>query len=164
MQRTCANCGFENSRLPRAAVCPKCLRHYPSRPALLAVPVRAVVAVGMRVARLLAIALAAVVALLACTDWLSERGTERQTRDNKAAALLERDKQAELQEAIAGNRVVIGMRADEVRRAWGEPTSINTSTYASGVQEQWVYRWSNGQQQFVYIANGAVRSIQTVGG
>lgn len=113
--------------------------------------------------RLVAIGAAGLTALVVFMDWKGERDAKQQARDNRAAELRQRDQQEALQVAVSERRVVIGMRAEDVRQAWGEPASVNVSTYASGTQEQWVYRWSNSKQQFVYFADGAVRSIQTLG-
>ena len=51
----------------------------------------------------------------------------------------------------------IGMTAAEVlETSWGKPQSVNRTTTASGVSEQWVY--SSGK--YVYIDNGIVTAIQ----
>jgi hypothetical protein len=54
-------------------------------------------------------------------------------------------------------RVAIGMTAPQVRLAWGAPESINTTTYASGDHDQWVY----GTGYYVYLENGIVTAMQT---
>jgi hypothetical protein len=53
-------------------------------------------------------------------------------------------------------RVAIGMTAPQVRLAWGAPESINTTTYASGDHDQWVYG-----ANYVYLENGIVTAMQT---
>lgn len=53
-------------------------------------------------------------------------------------------------------RVGIGMTAAQVRLSWGAPESINTTTYASGDHDQWVYGNS-----YVYLENGIVTAVQT---
>ncbi len=62
--------------------------------------------------------------------------------------------------AIAVGKVMVGMTAAHVRRAWGEPTKINVTVGGSGRTEQWVYRGSNYRDSYVYLDNGLVRSIQ----
>lgn len=50
----------------------------------------------------------------------------------------------------------IGMTRDEVRNStWGEPTDINTTTYAWGTTEQWVYPG----YRYIYFENGVVIAI-----
>jgi hypothetical protein len=53
--------------------------------------------------------------------------------------------------------VNIGMAPEEVRLAWGKPSSINVTTTSGVESEQWVY----GSGFYVYLYNGIVRSIQT---
>lgn len=51
----------------------------------------------------------------------------------------------------------IGMTAEEVRSSqWGEPESINKTTTASTVHEQWVYP----NNKYIYLDNGIVTAIQ----
>ena len=64
-------------------------------------------------------------------------------------------------QAIAKEKVFIGMRRIDVERSWGEPTKINTSIGSYGKHEQWVYRHGSGSTDYVYIENGFVRSIQS---
>lgn len=53
--------------------------------------------------------------------------------------------------------VSIGMTAEQVRQSnWGRPTSINRTSGAYGVHEQWVY----GGRNYIYFENGRVSSIQ----
>lgn len=54
-------------------------------------------------------------------------------------------------------RVAIGMTGPQVRLAWGAPESINTTTYASGDHDQWVY----GSGYYVYLESGIVTAMQT---
>lgn len=52
----------------------------------------------------------------------------------------------------------IGMTSAEVDNStWGEPTSKNITTTASGTDEQWVYP----NYQYVYIENGVVTAVST---
>lgn len=57
-------------------------------------------------------------------------------------------------------RVMAGMSADQVRIAWGQPTSINRSVSAGSVREQWVYRHGPGNSQYIYLEDGVVTSFQ----
>jgi len=41
---------------------------------------------------------------------------------------------------ILEHEIRIGMSKDEVRKSWGEPSTINATTTAAGPREQWVYR------------------------
>lgn len=59
-------------------------------------------------------------------------------------------------EVIAQGKIGVGMTADQVRAAWGKPERINSSLYASGTHEQWVYRGD----QYVYFENGIMTSLQ----
>ena len=64
--------------------------------------------------------------------------------------------------AISQGRILIGMTNQEVLRSWGAPTKINSTISARGSSEQWVYRREKiGNDQYVYVENGIVRSIQT---
>lgn len=67
--------------------------------------------------------------------------------------------QAEFRALAERRRVAVGMTPDWVRRAWGEPTTINRSVYESGVTEQWVYRNGSGKAQYVHFRDGVVSSI-----
>ena len=51
----------------------------------------------------------------------------------------------------------IGMTADEIRQStWGEPKSINKTTYSWGTKEQWCY----SGYRYIYFENGIVTAIQ----
>jgi hypothetical protein len=53
--------------------------------------------------------------------------------------------------------VSIGMsRADVLASSWGKPQSVNTTTNAYGVREQWVY----GDRNYLYFKDGVLESIQ----
>jgi len=69
--------------------------------------------------------------------------------------------EAKFANAIASGKVMLGMTADQVRRAWGTPTKINASTGSYGRHEQWVYDRGNFVSQYVYIRNGTVSSVQS---
>lgn len=49
------------------------------------------------------------------------------------------------------------MSADEVKNtSWGEPETVNKTTYSWGTTEQWVYPDNN----YVYLENGVVTAVQ----
>jgi len=53
--------------------------------------------------------------------------------------------------------VKIGMTKEAVLKSnWGKPSSVNKSTNANGVSEQWVY----GTRNYLYFNNGFLTSIQ----
>lgn len=53
--------------------------------------------------------------------------------------------------------VFIGMSTEEVRTVgWGRPNSINRTTTAYGVREQWVY----GGKNYLYFEDGFLKTIQ----
>jgi hypothetical protein len=53
--------------------------------------------------------------------------------------------------------VTIGMTPEEVvASSWGKPKSINRTTTASGVREQWVYGGGN----YLYFMNGKLDAVQ----
>ena len=68
---------------------------------------------------------------------------------------------AALEENIAQRKVAIGMTADEVVSSWGRPDKVNKTITASGTSEQWVYEGRKHRNQYVYLDNGVVRSIQS---
>jgi hypothetical protein len=76
----------------------------------------------------------------------------------REAARIQRKERAET--TIAQRQVFVGMSAEEVRSAWGEPNRINSTLNASGKSEQWVYRREQGGDQYVYSRAGVVSSIQ----
>lgn len=63
--------------------------------------------------------------------------------------------------AMATGKIMIGMSATHVQRAWGSPDKINVSTGSYGRHEQWVYRRGNSGDQYVYLENGVVTSVQS---
>lgn len=75
------------------------------------------------------------------------------------APSTERD--AKIGAAIAGGRVRTGMTAAEVKRSWGSPSKINASVGSYGKHEQWVYERENYKNQYLYIQNGILTSMQT---
>lgn len=90
---------------------------------------------------------------------------ERAQKDEQARArseeALERLKHmARSREAVNQGQIFVGMSADDARKSWGAPTTINRSDYGSGAQEQWVYRHGPGKSQYVYVKGGRVTAVQ----
>jgi len=79
-----------------------------------------------------------------------QRAAEAQREEEKRK--LERSRVAKLP------GVRIGMTVDQVlsQSHWGRPWSINRTTSATGVREQWVY----GEGQYLYFDNGRLTTIQ----
>jgi hypothetical protein len=71
------------------------------------------------------------------------------------------ERDAKIGAAIAGNRVRTGMTAAEVKRSWGSPSKINASVGTYGKHEQWVYERKNYKNQYLYIQNCILTSMQT---
>jgi hypothetical protein len=64
--------------------------------------------------------------------------------------------------AIAKKEVFIGMTDQEVVRSWGRPDKTNKTISRDSRSEQWIYRRDgSGNDQFLYIENGFLRSIQS---
>jgi hypothetical protein len=59
-------------------------------------------------------------------------------------------------EAIDGNEITVGMNAEQVRLAWGNPKRINTTVLTNRTREQWVYGTN-----YVYFNDGIVSSMQS---
>lgn len=60
-----------------------------------------------------------------------------------------------------GGKVRIGMTEEEVLRAWGKPDAVNSTITAMGVSKQLVYGQGLRRQQYLYIENGVLRTIQS---
>jgi hypothetical protein len=68
---------------------------------------------------------------------------------------------AQMETAIADRKMRVGMTAEEARLSWGSPTKINVSVGSYGKHEQWVYRRGSSGDQYVYLQNGVVTSMQS---
>jgi len=84
-------------------------------------------------------------------------------KQKKAAAIAKKKRDeaiarqpAEAQEMIRKRQIRIGMTKEQVILAWGRPSDINTTTYAHGSHEQWVY----SMKSYVYFEGGRVTTIQ----
>ena len=58
--------------------------------------------------------------------------------------------------AVDRGEVLVGMTPSMVRAAWGRPESVNRTTTAAGISEQWVY----GVGRYVYLRAGRVYAVQ----
>jgi hypothetical protein len=65
-----------------------------------------------------------------------------------------------VENAIYNKQVIVGMGGEEVVQSWGRPHKINTTVTAKGRDEQWVYRRAGGADQYLYLTNGELRSMQ----
>ncbi len=86
---------------------------------------------------------------------------EKEQNEQKVLAEAEvRREKARLAAAKDAKRrggVHIGMSAKQVRASnWGAPYSVNRTTTATGVSEQWVY----GGNSYLYFQNGRLTAIQ----
>lgn len=63
--------------------------------------------------------------------------------------------------AVSQGRVMVGMSATQVRRAWGTPTKVNASVGSYGRHEQWIYDRGGFRSQYVYVQNGVVSGVQS---
>jgi len=85
----------------------------------------------------------------------AESERSRQAAATAAAAQAEREKDP-IYQAIKAHKVGIGMTADQVIQSVGKPQSVNRTTTAAGVNEQWVYGGG-----YVYLDNGIVTAVQS---
>lgn len=89
-------------------------------------------------------------------------GAGQANPNSSATQYWQREAARQKREAAAAEGLVtIGMSADEVRTAWGDPTKINRTISEGATSEQWVYRRGRAPAQYVYVENGVVRTIQT---
>lgn len=80
-----------------------------------------------------------------------------------ARAEVERARRSDaVRKLVAESRVGVGMTADEVIDSWGRPSKVNRTVTQAGATEQWIYRrGGTGRDQYVYLENGVVRTIQS---
>lgn len=78
--------------------------------------------------------------------------------EKKAQEQKERQFKRKINAAIYQKEVMIGMTAQEVKRSWGKPNKINTSSGSFGKHDQYVYYRANNVTQYVYLENGIVTS------
>jgi len=87
----------------------------------------------------------------------AERAAEAKREAKRAAAIRAKEWPKDVESAVIQRKVAVGMTPEQVRFAWGAPTHINETTWATHTREQWVYSLSH----YVYFANGRVVAIQT---
>ena len=67
------------------------------------------------------------------------------------------DADAKVEHAARTGKVMVGMTAAQVERAWGRPLKINRTVAANVTSEQWIY----GRGDYLYLDNGVLRAVQT---
>lgn len=84
------------------------------------------------------------------------KAQERKEREQqRIQALVDKYGQSNVNLARQG-KVKIGWNKELCKEAWGEPRSVNKTTTAYGVNEQWVYSTS----RYLYFDNGVLTAIQ----
>lgn len=63
----------------------------------------------------------------------------------------------ELNTLIIREQVKTGMKPEHVKKSWGSPSSINTSS--GGIR--WAYHWPNGNSNYVYFKSGCVSDVSS---
>lgn len=84
-----------------------------------------------------------------------EREAAAQQRASQQLAEAEAVRATLIEGAVRGGNIIIGMSDADVRRSWGTPDSVNRTTLANGVREQWVYR-----RGYLYFENSILTVIQ----
>jgi len=88
--------------------------------------------------------------------WQAEAQAREAAAQLQAQLKVEATEQQRLEQAAASGGVWIGMTKQEVEQsAWGRPNKVNSTTYAFGVHEQWVY-----DRGYLYLQNGKLASFQ----
>jgi len=59
-------------------------------------------------------------------------------------------------DAIAAEKVFVGMTTVQAKMSWGDPDKVNATTGSWGRHEQWVY----GDSSYLYFENGKLTSMQ----
>jgi hypothetical protein len=67
-----------------------------------------------------------------------------------------KDWPARVWQAIAQEKVFVGMMAEQAEMSWGKPGTVNRIVTAGGRSEQWVYDAGT----YLYVSDGIVTSIQ----
>lgn len=63
--------------------------------------------------------------------------------------------------ATSTAKIHVGMRRDQVLKAWGNPSKINHHVAGHGTSEQWVYPRGAAAVQYVHLTDGVVTSVST---
>jgi hypothetical protein len=102
------------------------------------------------------------IAAIAAVD--QDRAAKLEPLRERMQAAYDRELQANRDKVAAAERarkkregVAVGMSVDDVlSSSWGKPQSVNRTTTALGVNEQWVYGGGN----YLYFTNGKLTAIQ----
>lgn len=99
--------------------------------------------------------------VVAYAQTVTKAHQEQIARENKENERLIARARAEDAKRLAAEKkkqgVAVGMtKADVLASSWGRPQSINTTTTAYSVREQWVY----GSGNYLYFENGVLKTIQ----
>lgn len=85
----------------------------------------------------------------------ANRNRYKADSEERARIIAEADERAK--ELAKRPGVRIGMSTKAVRASsWGSPESVNRTTTANGVREQWIY----GSRSYLYFTNGVLTAIQ----
>jgi hypothetical protein len=95
---------------------------------------------------------------------LAEMERRAEARRNAAAAaenqrrvtIIAQKWPKQIEDAVLQRQVSIGMTREQAELAWGRPESIQETTSAAGVTEQWVYRGPN----YLGFQDGRLRVIR----
>ena len=74
----------------------------------------------------------------------------------EAASAKADEKAAQKLAAMPGAKIGMTMATVISKTSWGKPVSVNRTTTAKGVEEQWVYGGGN----YLYFFNGKLTAIQ----
>lgn len=66
----------------------------------------------------------------------------------------------QLDDAAGSGAVLVGQSSEQVKQAWGEPTSVHRVFTTDSVGEQWVFAANEVQSRYVYLTKGVVTAIQ----
>jgi hypothetical protein len=86
----------------------------------------------------------------------AQQQLDKVTAANDAHSKMVLEQRLKVLRAIQDKSVVIGMRREEAKRAWGKPDQINRTTTLEHVTEQWCY----GIRNYLYFTDGVLTSIQ----
>ena len=163
---TCSACGRDNDR--GGLVCPHCATPYKRQPFTQTPAGKGLATAGaasFRVVRGTLLVFAGTIAVVLVAGRMSCNSAAPAAAPRATPAF-----EAELQRgvqmaktfeaAVADGKVLVGMTADQARRAWGVPSAVNSTTTARGVSEQWVYERAQGAGDYLYLQNGTITSIQ----
>jgi len=86
-----------------------------------------------------------------------KRRQETERAENaRAQAIRQKKWPLDVTDLVIAREVAIGMTAEQVKVAWGDPLRINETQTRYVNRQQWVY----GGQQYLYFENGRLTTIQ----